>query len=313
MADRRPLDAVTGGFSFTGRAIAARLLADGRDVVTLVRRADVANPFGPRVRAVDFRPDDPAALTAALEGVDTLYNTLWIRFPRGTLTYDVATDWTLRLVDAARRAGVRRLVHLSVVNASEDAPTEYFVAKARLEEAIRGCGLSYAIVRPTLTYGPGDILVNNLCWVLRRFPLFGVAGHGTYRLQPVHVDDVASIARQAAGGDEDLTIDAAGPEILAFDEFVRSLADAIGRRARLAHMAPLLVLATTRLLGVAVRDVLLTRDEITELMASLLVSGESPRGTIKFGGWVLAHADELGRTYHSELARHYRPRQVPGG
>lgn len=313
MAGRRPLDAVTGGFSFTGRAIAARLLADGRDVVTLVRRADAVNPFGDRVRPVAFRPEDPAALASALDGVDTLYNTLWIRFPRGAVTYDVATDWTLRLVEAARHAGVRRLVHVSVVNASEAAPTEYFVAKARLEEAIRGSGLSYAIVRPTLTYGRVDILVNNLCWVLRRFPLFGVAGDGAYRLQPVHVDDVASIATRAGATAEDVTLDAAGPEIFAFDDLVRVLADAIGRRVRLVHLAPPLVLGATALLGVAVHDVLLTRDEIKELMASLLVSGEPARGTIGFRDWVHAHADELGRAYHSELARHYSPRSIPAG
>ena len=312
MADRPPLDAVTGGFSFTGRAIAQRLLADGRDVVTLVRRPDAANGSEPRVRAVELRLDDPAALAASLAGVDTLYNTLWIRFPRAGLTYDIATGWTLRLIEAARRAGVRRLVHVSVVNASEDAPTAYFVAKARLEEAVRGAGLSYAIVRPTLTYGPGDILVNNLCWVLRHAPLFGVPGDGSYRLQPVHVDDVAAIATLAGASDDDQTVDAAGPEVLAFDAFVRILAEAIGRRVALVHLPPALVLAATRLLGSVVHDVVLTRDEITELMASLLVSAKPARGTIGFRDWVGAHADELGRTYHSELARHFGPGRPSG-
>jgi uncharacterized protein YbjT (DUF2867 family) len=299
------LDAVTGAFSFTGRAIAALLLTQGRNVVTLVRRPDLANPFGPRVRAVALRHDDPAALVTSLAGVDTLYNTLWIRFPRGELTYEAAAGWTVQLVEAARRAGVRRLVHLSVVNASEDGPTAYFVAKARLEEAIHGSGLSYAIVRPTLTFGSGDILVNNLCWVLRRVPLFAVPGDGRYRLQPVHVDDVAAVAIAAGASRDNVTVDAAGPEVFAFEEFVEILADAIGRRVALVHLTPALVLAASRLLGFAVRDVLLTRDEVTELMASLLVSPEAARGTIGFRDWVQAHADELGRTYHSELARHF--------
>ena len=304
MADST-LDAVTGAFSFTGRAIAARLLADGHEVVTLVRRT-APNPFGDRIRVAPFDLDDPARLAADLAGVDTLYNTYWIRFERGAVTFEGAIAGTRRLIEAARRAQVRRLVHISVVNASETAPTSYFRAKARLEGHVRESGLSYAIVRPTLTYGPGDILVNNLCWVLRRFPLFGVPGDGQHRLQPVHVDDVAAIAVAAGGQTTDLTTDAAGPETLVFDDFVRLLAAAMGRRARLIHLPPELALGASRMLGLLVRDVLLTRHEVTELMASLLVSRQPPAGTISFPEWVRSEADRLGRRYHSELDRHYR-------
>lgn len=299
------LDAVTGAFSFTGRAIAARLLADGREVVTLVRR-DTPNPFGDRIRTAPFALDDPERLAAGLAGVDTLYNTYWIRFERGALTFDRAVDGTVRLIDAARRAGVRRIVHLSVVNASETAPTAYFRAKARLDVHVRESGLSYAIVRPTLTYGPGDILVNNLCWVLRRLPVFGVPGDGRYRLQPIHVDDVAAIAVEAGKARADLTTDAAGPDTLVFDDFVRLLASAVGSRALLVHLPPVLARTASQMLGLLVRDVMLTRDEVTELMASLLVSGQPPKGTISFRAWVREEAKILGRRYHSELDRHYR-------
>ena len=304
MADST-LDAVTGAFSFTGRAIAARLLAEGREVVTLVRR-DAPNPFGDRIRVAPFALDDPDALATALAGVDTLYNTYWIRFERGALTFDGAVAGTHRLIEAARRAGVRRLVHISVVNASETAPTPYFRAKARLEGHVRESGLSHAIVRPTLTYGPGDILVNNLCWTLRRFPIFGVPGDGQYRLQPVHVDDVAAIAVEAGGQTADLTTDAAGPDTLVFDDFVRLLASAVGSRARLVHLPAELALGASRMLGLMVRDVLLTRGEVTELMTSLLVSRQPPAGTISFRAWVKDEGHSLGRSYHSELARHYR-------
>lgn len=300
------LDAVTGAFSFTGRAIAARLLADGREVVTLVRR-DSPNPFGDRIRIAPFALDDPALLAAGLTGVDTLYNTYWIRFERGPLTFDAAVAGTLRLIDAARRAGVRRLVHVSVVNASETAPTPYFRAKARLEGHVRESGLSHAIVRPTLTYGPGDILVNNLCWVLRRLPVFGVPGDGQYRLQPVHVDDVAAIAVEAGRQTTDLTTDAAGPDTLVFDDFVRLLGSAVGRRALLVHLPPELAWAASRMLGLLVRDVMLTRTEIVELMASLLVSRQPPAGKISFRAWVNEESERLGRRYHSELDRHFRP------
>ena len=172
------LDAVTGAFSFTGRAIARQLLADGREVVTLVRRPGPADA-DPRIRTAPLAFGDPAALTAALAGVDTFFNTYWIRFERRGLTFEEVMRRTSLLLAAAERAGVRRIVHISVVNASLTAPTGYFIAKARLDEVIRGSGMSHAIVRPTLTFGPGDILVNNLCWVLRRFPAFAIPGTGS--------------------------------------------------------------------------------------------------------------------------------------
>ena len=303
----RTLDAVTGAFSFTGRAIAARLLDEGRDVVTLVRRAG-PNPFGERVGVRQLALDDPAALEAALAGVDTLYNTFWIRFPRGSLTFDATVERSRRLVEAAQRAGVRRLVHISVVNASDDGPTPYFAAKSRVERLVRESGLSHAIVRPTLTFGTGDILVNNLAWVLRRFPVFAVPGDGRYRLQPVHVDDVGAIAVRAGLRADDLLTDAAGPEILEFDEFVRVLARAVGSRTRLLHVPPPLAYLGSRMLGLLVRDVMLAAHEITELTGSVLVSSEPPAGTVSFRSWVAEHGDSLGRRYHSELDRHYRGR-----
>ncbi len=298
-------DAVTGAYSFTGRAIARRLLTDGREVVTLVRRP--APPDAdPRIRPIPFPTTDRAALVASLTGVDTLYNTLWIRFERGERTYERSIDDSRLLMGVAREAGVRRLVHVSVVNASPEAPTEYFRAKARLENDVRASGLSWVIVRPTLTFGPGDILVNNLSWVLRRFPVFAIPGDGQYRLQPVHVDDVAAIAAAAGRGDESRVVDAAGPETFAFDDFVALLAEAVGSRAVRIDVPPRLSRLGSQVIGLLVRDVVLTADEVTELMASLLVSGEPPAGTIALSEWVRASAGQLGRTYHSELDRHYR-------
>jgi NADH dehydrogenase len=260
---------------------------------------------------VRFAFDDPAALAAAFAGVDTFYNTYWIRFQRGGLTFDEIIRRTELLLTAAKQAGVRRLVHVSVVNAASDAPTRYFVAKARLDDIVRASGLSHAVVRPTLTFGEGDILVNNLCWVLRRFPAFAIPGDGGYQLQPVHVEDVARIAIDAGRQPGDVDIDAAGPDILTFDRFVRLLADAVGRRPWLVHAPPPASLAGARLLGLLVRDVMLTRDEVTELTASLLVSNRPPLGRIGLPAWADAHGEELGQSYHSELDRHYRVRPAP--
>jgi uncharacterized protein YbjT (DUF2867 family) len=281
---------VTGATSFTGRFIAQRLEAAGDEVANLTR----------------WELHSTERLEAALRGVDTLYNTFWVRFERGPITYAWATERSRMLFEAARRAGVRRIVHISVINASHEAPTAYFRAKAEVEDALAASGLSHAIVRPTVTYGPGDILVNNLAWTLRRLPAFGVPGDGRYPIQPVHVEDVAQIAVSAGRGTENVTFDAAGPEILAFNEFVGLVRQAVGSRAVVVHLPAAASLAAARLIGLAVRDVVLTRHEVTELQARLMFSEQPPAGAIGLVDWLAANAEGLGRRWSNELDRHFR-------
>ena len=282
--------AVTGATSFTGRFIAQRLEAAGNQVANLTRS----------------QLDSADRLEAALRGIDTLYNTFWIRFERGPVTYRWATQRSHLIFDAARHAGVRRVVHISVINAAHDAPTAYFRAKAEVEDALVASGLSHAIVRPTVSYGPGDILVNNLAWTLRRLPAFGVPGDGRYPIQPVHVEDVAEIAVQAGGAVGNVTLDAAGPEIFTFDEFVGLVRQAVGSRAMIVHLPVSLSLAAARLIGLAVRDVVLTRHEVTELRERLMFSDQPPAGTIRLADWLALNAEGLGRRWASELDRHFR-------
>jgi uncharacterized protein YbjT (DUF2867 family) len=305
MADPR-LDAITGAFGFTGRALAERLLADGRDLVTLSRRSGEGDSLRARLRVEPFDTDRPDRLVAALAGVDTLFDTFWIRFPRGRMTYERAVAQSAVLVAAARDAGVRRIVHVSVVNAATDGPTPYVRAKAALEAIVRTSGLEWVIVRPTLTYGPGDILINNLAWALRRLPVYGMPGLGRYTVQPVHVDDVARICAEAATMEAGQTLDAAGPEILPYRDLVSKVRQAVGSRSIVVPMPPALVLAAARLLGLVVRDVVLTRDEIRELTSSFLTSAQPARGTTRISEWLPANAAPLGRTWASELERNYR-------
>jgi NADH dehydrogenase len=210
------------------------------------------------------------------------------------------------LARAAATAGVRRLVHISVANAAPDAPTAYFRAKAAAEEAVRAAGVSHAIVRPTLLYGEGDILINNMAWTLRRLPLFGVPGDGRYRVNPVYVGDVVDLCVGLAKESDSRSVDASGPETFAFDELVRLVGRAVGGQRRLVHLPAALVVATTSVIGLGVRDVVLTRDEIRELTASLLTSNEPPTCPTRFSEWLAAHADQIGRRYSSELQRNFR-------
>jgi NADH dehydrogenase len=304
------LDVVTGAFSFTGRAIAELLIARGRSVRSLSRppataAADTSfeTDSQSRIGVAELQFADTRALTESLAGADTLYNTYWIRFPHGGSTFERAVANTLTLLRCARDAGVRRIVHVSVTNPSRDSALPYFRGKAELEDAIRASPLEHAIVRPTLVFGPNDILVNNIAWVMRHFPAFLVPGDGSYRVQPVSVEDVARLCVDAAAGAE---LDAAGPEIYTFDELARLIRRAVGGRARIVHAPTPLALGLARLVGAVRRDVMLTREETLGLMESLLVSHAPPSASDSFRAWLDANADLLGRRYVSELARNYR-------
>ena len=298
------LDCVTGAFGFSGRFVARRLAELGRGVRTLTNKAP------PPDTAIDVRPlafGDEATLASHLEGVHTLFNTYWVRFAHGGTDYEGAVRNTLRLFGAARRAGVVRMVHTSIANPALDSPLAYYRGKAELEAALIDSGQSHAIVRPTVLFGDGGILIHNIAWLLRRLPFFAIAGDGAYRLQPIYVDDFAAQLIAAGDAPGNVVTDAAGPEIYRFEELVELLRDAVGSRARTVHVSPRGTLALAKVLGWFLRDVLITPDELEGLAADLLVSREPPVGTTRLSAWLRGEGEGVGRRYLSELAAHYRP------
>jgi len=300
-------DAVTGAFSYTGRFVAPRLLARGRTVRTLTNHPDPQSPLAGQVElfALDF--EQPSRLVDALRGVDTLYNTYWVRSNHGAASFAAAVRNTGVLIDAAREARVRRLVHVSIANPDKsDLP--YYRGKAQLEQRVRESGLSYAIIRPTLLFGHGDVLINNIAWFIRHLPVFGIPGDGQYRLQPVFVEDYADRIVAAGSATENLTIDVAGPEIFTFEGLVRLLRDAVGRRTAIVHLPPQLALIGAQLVSLSLRDITLTGAELRGLMAELLFSHEPSTCPTRLSDWAREHHGELGQRYASELERHYRVR-----
>jgi NADH dehydrogenase len=297
---------VTGAFGYIGRYIARRLLADGESVLTLTGRAQRESPFGERVRAVPFSFDRTDYLVENLRGVQTLYNTYWVRFPYREVTFERAVENTKVLINAAEQAGVRRFVHISITNPSLDSPLPYFRGKAELEKTLHHSRLSHAIIRPTVVFGGEDILINNIAWLLRRLPIFAVPGRGDYRLQPIFVEDLAEIAVSAAKRDDNVVIDAVGPETYTFRNLVRLIAETIGARARIISAPRWVALLVARLVGCVTRDIVLTRDEAAGLMASLLISNNAPTGHTRLSDWLARNAGTVGRDYASELRRHFR-------
>ncbi len=299
-------DVVTGAFSYSGSHIAHRLLDSGRQVRTLTSHPDRRHPLQGHVETLPYRFDDPAALARSLEGASTLYNTYWVRFDRGQTTFANAVEHSRMLFSAAHRAGVERIVHISITNPSIDSPLPYFRGKALVEYALAQTETPYAIVRPTWLFGgQRDVLVNNIAWILRRLPVFALPGNGTYPVQPVHVDDLARICVEAATADNDLVIDAAGPEQMPFAQLVALVQAAVGSHGPVIPLPPVLMAAAARGLGLLLGDVVLTHDEITGLTSGLLVSDDPPQGQIRFSDWLEQHASSIGSSYANELHRHF--------
>ena len=295
--------AVTGAFGYSGKYITKRLLEKGHSVITLTNSVDRANPFGEHIKAFPFHFDQPEKLTEQLRGVTTLYNTYWIRFNHKTFTQADAVKNTQTLFLAAKEAGVKRVVHISIANPSEDSPLEYYRSKAYLERSLKETGLSYAILRPTVLFGKEDILINNIAWMLRHLPAISYFGNGRYRIQPVYVDDLAGLAVEYGAKTDNVTLNAVGPESFTYPELVRTIGNLIGVWRPLMPVPPWAGYAAAVVLGKLVGDVILTRDEIAGLMADLLHVDTPPTGTTSLTGWIAANAATLGRHYTSELAR----------
>lgn len=304
--DDPELYVVTGALGYTGKYITRRLLAKGKMVKTLTGHPNRPNPFGSRVNITQFNFDNPGELTKSLQGATVLINTYWVRFPYGQVTYDTAVANTQILIKAAEEAGVRRIVHISITNAAESSSLPYFKGKGLLEKAIINSKMSYAILRPTVIFGCEDILINNIAWMLRRFPVFVIPGAGDYKLQPVFVEDMADLVVSAAGNDENVILDAVGPEIFTFNELVRLIHDKTVSHARIIRFRPGLALFLSGLVGRVVGDVVLTRDEVDGLMANLLISEDPPIGKTRLSEWLSQNAETVGANYASELNRHYK-------
>ena len=299
------VDAVTGAFGFTGRYVAYELLGRGRQVRALVRDPGPETVLAGAVVTCPLDFDDPGGLVESLQGVDTLYNTYWVRFDRGGASHVGAVVDTEVLLGAAKRAGVRRVVHVSASGADRHSPLSYHRGKGWVEEAVRDSGLSHAIVRPTLLFGEGDVLVNNIAWFLRRLPVFLVPGDGRYRVRPVYVGDLARLMVDLGSVDGNLEVRVVGPETFTFSGLVEKVGESVGSRARVLSCPPALVLGAAWLMGKALRDVVLTREEALGLMDGLLWTEGAPAGRTRFSEWLEGNGSRLGLEYANELRLHY--------
>jgi NADH dehydrogenase len=305
------LDVVTGAFSYSGRAIARTLLDSGRQVRTITGHPGRATGDSTiEVRPLDF--EDQLGLTGALEGATTLYNTYWVRFAHGRVDHELAVANSRTLFHAAKRAGVRRIVHVSITHPSVDSPLPYFRGKALVERALAETGVSYGVLRPAILFGGEGVLLNNIAWLLRRLPVFAVGGRGDYRIRGIHVDDLARLCVAKGAEHHDSVTDAVGPERPTFVELVRSIRDVVGSRARIVHVPGSSVPVLSRLLGLWLRDVLLSLEEYRGMAAGLADTDGPATGPTALSTWLAEQGEDLGRHYANELDRHFAPERVAG-
>ncbi|MGC8742809.1 MAG: SDR family oxidoreductase [Verrucomicrobiia bacterium] len=298
-----PLHIVTGAFGYSGMRIAKILIERGLNVRTLTNSVNKPNPFGDKIQVFPYNFDNFEALVESLKGCAVLYNTYWVRFNYKTFTHQMATQNTLKLFEAAKKAGVKRIVHISITNPSLNSPIEYFRCKAQIEKALIESGLSYAILRPAILFGHNDILINNIAWTLRHLPVVPVFGNGEYKLQPIYVDDLARLAVEVAGENENRIVNAIGPETFTYRELIKTIGNCIGIKRPIISVPPLLGFIGAKLTGWIMNDVVMTFDELKALMANMLYVISQPTGSTKLTDWAKANASWLGVKYASEIAR----------
>ncbi|MCP4111655.1 MAG: NAD(P)H-binding protein [Desulfobacteraceae bacterium] len=300
---QKNIHAVTGAFGFSGKYIAQHLLDKGRSVITLTNSTHRPNPFDDKIEVHPFNFDNPTKLTESLKNVSVLYNTYWVRFNHKTFTHHSAVSNTTALFNAARQAGVERIVHVSITNPSEESNLEYFQGKAVLEKELKNSGISYSVLRPAVLFGNEDILINNIAWILRKFPVFGVFGDGMYRIQPIYIEDFAKLAVEQGEKRENIVIDAIGPETFTYKELVQEIGKIIGKKRPIVSIPPATGYVLGNMIGKMVDDVLITRDEIEGLMDDLLYVDSPPAGETRLTTWIKDRSESIGVNYASELAR----------
>ena len=298
--------AVTGSFSYSGKYITRKLLERGEEVITLTGHPNRPDPFNGKVKTypLDF---DEASMAQSLQGVDVLVNTYWVRFDKGDNTQPRAVENTRKLVNAAKAAGVKRIIHISIANPSADSHLPYYWGKAANEKAVMESGMSYAILRPTVLIGGGeDILINNIAYLMRRLPIFLIPGDGSYGIQPTYIEDLAELAVEGVYSKENYVIDAVGPDAYTFKGLVKLVGETIGTKRPLISVPPRLALLAAQFLSLFLNDVLLTPEEVDGLMANLLVSKEPAQGKTRFDEWLKVNREQIGKVYASELRKHYQ-------
>ena len=235
---------VVGGSGFVGRYVVAQLSAAGQFVVVLTRRRSRARHLLllPTVQVVEGDPHDDATIARHMRGMTALVNLAGVLHERGRNTFErVHIELPRRLAAACRNAGVARILHMSALRASADAPSRYLRSKAEGEAAVAASGVAWTIFRPSVMFGREDTFLNLFATLARWSPVLPLAAANA-RFQPVYVADVAACFVRALGDNETIRrgYDLCGPTVYTLAELVRYVCELSDRRRPIVALGPVL-------------------------------------------------------------------------
>ncbi len=295
----RNIHTVTGAFGYTGSYVTRKLIERGEVVETLTNsphKQKQSSVAVQKIHPLDF--NNEAALIETLKNTKVLYNTYWVRF-----SHSEAAGNTFKLFDAAKKAGVEKIVHVSITNADVNSKLDYFRGKGEIEEYLKRLGVGYSIVRPAVLFGGEDILLNNIAWSLRKLPVMGIPGRGRYKLQPIHVDDFAEILVKAGTLAEDNITVALGEERYSYIDLLKLIKTKLKLKTPLLPLPNAIAWLGAKIIGICLNDILLTWAEIKGLQQENLWENKAPLGKRKLSEWVEENKESLGVKYHNELNR----------
>jgi uncharacterized protein YbjT (DUF2867 family) len=260
--------AITGGTGFVGSNTARAVIGAGHEVV-LVARGSVR--VVPREGLTVARADviEGKGLPEAFAGCDAVVHLVAIIREKGRQTFDsVIRKGTENVLTAADTAGVGHLVYISAIGAGPDPRFPYHYSKWMAEQAVRGSGIPFTTLRPSLIFGPGDGFFTTLSGLVRHsIPVIPIAGDGGALFQPIAIDDVVScIVRSLERGPAMREIEIGGPEQLTYDEIIDIIHDAIGAGMRIKVHVPIPALMPVA----AVMDKLLSNPPVTPAQLRML-------------------------------------------
>lgn len=294
---------VTGAFGYSGKYIADRLIKKGYQVVTLTNSPFRNQQKSEKILIHPYDFEHPKNMELAFNGVKVLFNTYWIRMESSNITFTQVVQNTKKLIEVACNAGVTQIIHISVSNPSLQSRSKYYRSKAEVEEIIKSSGLQYTILRPAFLFGNEDILINNIAWMLRKLPAYPIFGNGTYKVRPIHVEDLADLAVEQINQNGNKIINAGGQVTYQYRDFITAIENAICINRPLIPVPIGIGYYGSVLLGLMLKDVITTREELDALVSGNLNVDGPAIGNINLNEWLKENSSTLGKHYRSERKR----------
>lgn len=266
---------LTGATGFVGSHLVKRLLAEGHSVRALVRDVDKAERLAQQgVELVKGDVVENTGLDEGLSACDAVIHLVGIIVENGGATFDqVHHQGTRHVVEAARRGGIRRFVHMSALGVRADGVAAYQTSKWKAEEAVRGSGIPYCILRPSLIFGPGDGFVSQMLDTMRKAPFMRpIPGDGKPLFRPIFIDDLTICFARALTTETatNHTIDLGGRDELPLNDLLLQIAQHAGIRKPAVHVPMPLMFA-----GAVAAQMLLRRPPVTVDQLRMLREGSS--------------------------------------